>query len=156
MDPAAVKHQADQLDHEAALARQNPPPAEKAERLAKADQLDQEAAALREALAEDLRQRKALNVAARDATQVRVRFVRDLGAGASVGDYVVAPAHGPIRQRRTTSDPASSHPLGTVGVDVTVEDGEVRELPASVAEVLHTGGYVEVLGPVVAEPEATG
>jgi len=37
---------------------------------------------------------------------------------------------------------------------VELEPGEERVLPAAVAEVLHTGGYLVVLGTAVAE--ATG
>jgi len=139
-----------ELEHEAAVLRQNPPPREAEERRRRADQLDQEAAALRERLAEHLRAQHVLNVAARNADQVRVRFVRDLGAGANIGDYVVAPAHGPIRQRRTRAA-AGEHPLQSEGVEVELEPGEERVLPAAVAEVLHTGGYLVVLGAAAAE-----
>src|SRR6266508_6572323 len=100
MDPEETKRRVDDLEHEAAVLRQNPPPREAEERRRRADQRDQEAAGLRERLAEHLRAQHVLNVAARDADQVRVRFTRDLGPGAvSVGDYAVAPARGPIRQR---------------------------------------------------------
>ena len=153
MDPEETKRRVDDLEHEAAVLRQNPPPREAEERRRRADQLDQEAAGLQERLASHLWAQHVLNVAARDADQVRVRFVRDLGAGANVGDYVVAPAHGPIRQRRTRAA-TGPHPLQSEGVEVELEPGEERVLPAAVAEVLHTGGYLVVLGTAVAE--ATG
>src|SRR6266508_6789631 len=153
MDPEETKRRVDDLEHEAAVLRQNPPPREAEERRRRADQLDQEAAGLRERLAEHLRAQHVLNVAARDADQVRVRFVRDLGAGASVGDYVVVPAHGPIRQRRASAA-AGEHPLQSEGVEVELEPGEERVLPAAVAEVLHTGGYLQVLGPASGSAEA--
>ena len=145
-----------ELEHEAAVARQNPPPREAEERRRRADQLDQEAAGLRERLAEHLRAQHLLNVAARNANQVRVRFTRDLGPGAvSVGDYVVAPAHGPIRQRRTSAA-AGEHPLQSKGIEVELEPGEERVMPATVAQVLVDAGYLQVLGPVEAPPEAAG
>src|SRR6266511_2224779 len=155
MDPEETERRILDLEHEAAVLRQNPPPSEAEERHDRADLLDQDAAGLRERLAEHLRAQHVLNVAARDADQVRVRFVRDLGAGASVGDYVVAPAHGPIRQRRASAA-TGPHPLQSEEVEVELEPGEERVMPAAVAEVLHTGGYLQVLGPAVAEPEATG
>jgi hypothetical protein len=146
MDPEQTKREIADLEHRAAVARQSPHhPREAEERRRQADQLDQEAQQLRAALAEHQRGQRAANQAARDANQVLVRFTRDLTADCLIGDVTVPAARGPVRQRRTSSDPGSGHPLGTTGGDVVLEDGEVRELPGQVAQVLLDGGYVQVL-----------
>lgn len=145
MDQRNTERRIRDHEHQAAVLRQNPPRAEAEERRRQADQHDREAARLREALDEHQRALRATNEAARNADQVVVRFTRDLPSACLIDNVTVPAARGPVMQRRTGPDPASGHPLGTVGVDVVLEDGEVRLLPSEVAVVLLQGGYIRVL-----------
>ncbi len=141
MDRQDTERRIAEHEHQAAVLRQNPPPAEAGERRRRADQHDQDAAALREALADHLRAQRATNEAARNADQVVVRFTRDLPSDCLIDNVTVPASRGPVRQRQ--GQPATH--TATVAPEVEVQPGEVRELPGQVAGVLLQGGYVRVL-----------